>query len=82
MPSPWEREWARGRAAGMARAQEAALGTHHRGVLQAAEAEAGAPQSQATASIRTSKLAWTTSESREQENRGVGSADDVVACSS
>ena len=77
MRSPWEQAWAQGQAAGMARAPGAARGIRLgvRAAAAAAAAEAEAPLSRATASTRTFKLAWTTSESLEQEKEQQGSAD-------
>ena len=80
MPSPWEQEWVQGRAAGTARARGAALGTHPQARQVGQVAEAEAPLSQAMALTRTSRPAWTTSESLEVSVKGCRSADDVLTC--
>lgn len=82
MRSPWEQEWAQGQAAGMARAPGARQGIRLGAQVAGAAAEAEAPLSRATASTRTSKLAWTTLESLELVKEQQWSADCVPACGS
>lgn len=62
--SPWVREWARERAQGRAQDMAQARAGAHR-IPQEALAAAGGPLLPGTASTRTSRPVWTTSESPE-----------------